>query len=49
MSGDGAASPFSPRAALALVGFGALVFVALLLLWRWHRREALGLVRFAAT
>ncbi|MCC6829509.1 MAG: MATE family efflux transporter [Novosphingobium sp.] len=26
-----------------------LVFVALLLLWRWHRREALGLVRFAAT
>ncbi len=25
-----------------------LVFVALLLLWRWHRREALGLVRFAA-
>ena len=24
-----------------------LVFVALLLLWRWHRREALGLVRFA--
>lgn len=30
MSGDGPASPFSPRAALALVGFGALVFVALL-------------------